>query len=99
MKGGRDAVMMAAMLPRHCERSEAIHRTAWGSMDCFVASLLAMTADRPGAWRLSIRIGPLELAQQAVAAFNCLIEGGLRGLLAAEDVFELFVDHVADQHE
>ena len=29
---------------RHCERSEAIHLAASGGMDCFVASLLAMTA-------------------------------------------------------
>src|SRR6201999_975743 len=28
---------------RHCERSEAIHSSACGAMDCFVASLLAMT--------------------------------------------------------
>ena len=28
---------------RHCERSEAIYLTANGKMDCFVASLLAMT--------------------------------------------------------
>src|SRR5882672_7039090 len=28
---------------RHCERSEAIHLAAQGRMDCFVASLLAMT--------------------------------------------------------
>jgi hypothetical protein len=33
--------------PRHCERSEAIHGTASGDMDCFVASLLAMTVDIP----------------------------------------------------
>ena len=35
--------------PRHCERSEAIHRAAWREMDCFVATLLAMTGgERPG---------------------------------------------------
>src|SRR5690348_10413353 len=28
---------------RHCERSEAIHATTCDDMDCFVASLLAMT--------------------------------------------------------
>jgi len=28
---------------RHCERSEAIHAAACRAMDCFVASLLAMT--------------------------------------------------------
>src|SRR5262245_30274571 len=30
---------------RHCERSEAIHSALSCDMDCFVASLLAMTAD------------------------------------------------------
>ena len=32
--------------PRHCERSEAIHGHK-GRLDCFVASLLAMTLGRP----------------------------------------------------
>ena len=30
---------------RHCERSEAIHSAACGDVDCFVASLLAMTGE------------------------------------------------------
>src|SRR5690242_3542246 len=30
-------------LRRHCERSEAIHCLHGGTMDCFVATLLAMT--------------------------------------------------------
>ena len=34
---------------RHCERSEAINRAASGGMDCFVASLLAMTWWGPSA--------------------------------------------------
>ncbi len=33
-------------MTRHCERSEAIHLSAYGTMDCFVASLLAMTSYR-----------------------------------------------------
>src|SRR5437763_487733 len=33
----------ACMHPRHCERSEAIHLSACRAMDCFVATLLAMT--------------------------------------------------------
>jgi hypothetical protein len=33
-----------ACLNRHCEQSEAIHRATNRRMDCFVASLLAMTA-------------------------------------------------------
>jgi hypothetical protein len=33
-------------LPRHCERSEAIQESIRGDRpDCFVASLLAMTAE------------------------------------------------------
>jgi hypothetical protein len=32
-------------LARHCERSEAIHFATCGGMDCFVASLLAMTVN------------------------------------------------------
>src|SRR5258708_36380043 len=31
------------ILDRHCERSEAIHATARREMDCFVATILAMT--------------------------------------------------------
>ncbi|MEH2538209.1 hypothetical protein V1278_001181 [Bradyrhizobium sp. AZCC 1577] len=31
------------MFRRHCERSEAIHLATCRDMDCFVASLLAMT--------------------------------------------------------
>ena len=59
-------------------------------MDCFAA--LAMTES-------PVRIGPLELAQQAVAAFDGEVEGGLCGLLAAEHLLEFFVDHAADQHK
>src|SRR6267154_2047268 len=33
--------------PRHCERSEAIHRAPGLKLDCFVAALLAMTVGRP----------------------------------------------------
>src|SRR3954454_10770242 len=50
-------------------------------------------------WILPVRIGPLELAQQAVAAFDGEIKRRLRGLLAAENLLEFFVDHAADQHE
>jgi hypothetical protein len=35
--------LRAARINRHCERSEAIHLSACGTMDCFVASILAMT--------------------------------------------------------
>jgi hypothetical protein len=37
---------MRATPSRHCECSEAIHRTEEASLDCFVASLLAMTATK-----------------------------------------------------
>ena len=35
-----------SMFLRHCKRSEAIHAAASGDMDCFVASLLAMTTEK-----------------------------------------------------
>jgi hypothetical protein len=35
---------MVAFHLRHCERSEAIQRLKRRNLDCFVASLLAMTA-------------------------------------------------------
>ena len=38
--------MRAHVYPRHCERSEAIHLSTRRTMDCFVASLLAMTVER-----------------------------------------------------
>jgi hypothetical protein len=39
-----NAELLAGLVFRHCERSEAIHRSAMKkSVDCFVASLLAMT--------------------------------------------------------
>src|SRR6185312_13868601 len=56
---------------RHCERSEAIHVTACGTMDCFVASRLAMT------WmpRSSLRFaGRGARDTQAVPSYN----GGMR---------------------
>src|SRR6185295_10736493 len=59
-------------------------------MDCF-ASLTV--------WRLSIRIGALELAQQVVAALDGEVERRLRGVLAAEHLLQLVVDHAADQHK
>ena len=39
-------------LIRHCERSEAIHISACCAMDCFVASLLAMTIKSPPSSRI-----------------------------------------------
>jgi hypothetical protein len=36
-------IQYASAYPRHCERSEAIHISTRGWMDCFAA--LAMTAD------------------------------------------------------
>ena len=50
-------------------------------------------------YRSSVRIGALELAQQAVAALDGKIHRGLRGPLAAEHLLQLLVDHVADQDE
>ena len=42
--GEMQGCVQVTVSPRHCERSEAIHVSARGDMDCFVASLLAMTA-------------------------------------------------------
>jgi hypothetical protein len=42
-KRGHDGECGAFDYMRHCERSEAIHRAATQKVDCFVASLLAMT--------------------------------------------------------
>src|SRR6185312_2715281 len=47
----------------------------------------------------AIRIRPLELAQQAVAALDRGVQRRLRRLLAAENMLEFFVDHAADQHK
>jgi hypothetical protein len=41
----RRVVIVIRVSPRHCERSEAIHFADCGGMDCFVASLLAMTVE------------------------------------------------------
>src|SRR5882672_10802249 len=40
----KGSMPVARGLARHCARSEAIHLSAHGAMDCFVAALLAMTA-------------------------------------------------------
>src|SRR5581483_3311336 len=40
---GAIADLFPSQLRRHCERSEAIQFPTCGAMDCFVASLLAMT--------------------------------------------------------
>ena len=42
-KPGHDGVKWIQVYPHHCERSEAIHAATQGRMDCFVATLLAMT--------------------------------------------------------
>jgi hypothetical protein len=48
---------------------------------------------------LPVRIGPLELAQEAVAALDGNVEGCLSRLLAAENLFEFILDHATDQHK
>jgi hypothetical protein len=42
-QGGSLLIQLSNSPGRHCERSEAIHSVTCGKMDCFVASLLAMT--------------------------------------------------------
>src|SRR5882757_959185 len=46
-----------------------------------------------------VRIGALELAQQAVATLDGIVHRGLCGALAGEDLLELVLDHIANQHE
>src|SRR5262249_10461068 len=71
MSGGPslEGVSIAAS-SRHCERSEAIHSSACGAMDCFVAALLAMT-------RLGLALQNLEHA--ARHRDDALVDGDLRG--------------------
>src|SRR3954466_3092659 len=51
---------------RHCDRSEAIHASARGKMDCFVAPLLAMTKLPPRHHLLDF--APLLLAEEHLLA-------------------------------
>src|ERR1700693_3178630 len=44
--GGCHSPRHAPRSTRHCERSEAIQESKHAALDCFVASLLAMTASR-----------------------------------------------------
>src|SRR5258708_10745098 len=65
-----------------------------------IVSAGVLGAFSPGArWPLPIRIGPLELAQQPVAALDGGVERGLRGFLAAKGLLQLVVDHIANQNE
>src|SRR5260370_23510198 len=50
-------------------------------------------------WQLPVRIGPLELTQQPVAALDGGIERRLRGFFAGEGVLQFVVDHIANQNE
>src|SRR5437762_8984957 len=50
-------------------------------------------------WQLSVRVRPLELAQQPVAALDGGIKRLLRGFLAGESLLQFVVDHNADQSE
>jgi hypothetical protein len=56
--------MLSEASPRHCERSEAIHLAAEGNVDCFVASLLAMTTIRPNFYWLHFEPGARRANQQ-----------------------------------
>ena len=64
-----------------------------------VPDLVVLDLNMPEEDGLSIRVGPFELAQQAVAALDGDVESCLRGLFAPENLFEFFVDHGADQHK
>jgi hypothetical protein len=45
LRKGEEHFTRTALIIRHCERSEAIHLSACGTVDCFVASLLATTTE------------------------------------------------------
>src|SRR6476469_7967377 len=61
----------------------------------------AGVAGRPAKsrWQLSVRVGSLELTQQAVAVLDGGIKRLLRGFLAGKSVLQLLVNHATDQGE
>src|SRR5437667_10992653 len=66
---------------RHCERSEAIHRWARQDLDCFVASLLAMTERLECLTRISHSVEAHRGANQRKLLCSndfCLIQGAPR---------------------
>src|SRR4030088_2389668 len=50
-------------------------------------------------WQLPVRIGPLELTQQSVAALDGGIKRCLRGFFAGKGPLQFVVDHITNQHE
>src|SRR5258705_13600076 len=56
-------ILVLNSLFRHCERSKAIHRAASGGMDCFVASLLAMTGMGSGltSYKRLVEVDPFQI--------------------------------------
>src|SRR5262249_21981888 len=44
-QGERCTVCAVTLVPRHCERSESVNRSACRGVDCCVALLLAMTTE------------------------------------------------------
>ena len=90
-----DADVLAGSLTR-CSRSYLPRKT-----DCFRPSPLSYGGQVASlaTTELPVRIGALELAQQMVATLDGEVEGRLRGLLAAENLFEFILDHAAYQHK
>ena len=75
--------MIVIAVGRHCERSEAIHHAACGTMDCFVALLLAMTGLLP--LRLPLLRAVLFLRHPG-ARLACFRQSDRDRLLAALDL-------------
>ena len=71
------------------------------SADIPNAFILGVSRTKPAKaqWPLSVRVRPLELAQQPVAALDGGIKRLLRGFLAGESLLQFVVDHNADQSE
>src|SRR5947208_9084568 len=70
------------------------------SADIPNAFILGVSRTKPAKaqWPLSVRVRPLELAQQPVAALDGGIKRLLRGFLAGESLLQVLVDRDADEN-
>src|SRR5262245_42907981 len=75
---------------RHCERSEAIHSDVCGGVDCFVASLLAMTDWLRRQHRAADQLAFLQVEQRVVGLCERQPRHrDRRNLLAAHEIEQL----------
>src|ERR1700756_2960870 len=97
IKGGR-RMGACELVPRHCERSEAIHLSAGalGAMDCFVAALLAMTTWQDTDSLIRLRALAQLRPLRSIVAADHLVAGALQPSDLVERARARFgVDHVA----